>query len=125
MAEPSGPRVTRDVDPAALRDLLEHPLRATIAFVRDGLPDALPVRTHFDGSHRFAVAGGDAPALNGHEVVLLVDDGSYWFQLRGVSARGIARRAEPPGSASAAQLVWYTIETRRVLAWDYATVRQA
>jgi hypothetical protein len=55
--------------------------------------------------------------------VLVIDDGRYWFQLRGVSVRGIANRIDTPAGA-AAQLAWYAVETRRVLAWDYGAVRE-
>ena len=115
-------RVTRDVDPAALQDLLQHPPRATIACVHDGAPELLPARAIVDaGTYRFGVIADVAPDLDGREVVLVVDDGPYWFQLRGVSMRGIARRTSQP----AAKLAWYAIEAKRVLAWDYATVRPA
>jgi hypothetical protein len=123
MAGSPGERVTRDVEPDALHDLLEQPPRATIAFVRDGCPAVLPARASVDGGHRFAVRKDDAPELDGHEVVLLIDDGPFWFQLRGISVRGIARRAAPPADVPAAQVVWYAIEARRILAWDYAKVR--
>jgi len=125
MAGTHGARVTRDVEPDALRDLLEHPPRATVAFVRDGVPDVLPARAHLGGTHRFAVAADVAPDLNDREVVLVVDDGPYWFQLRGVSVRGTARRTAEPAGPPAAHLAWYTLEPRRILAWDYATVRVA
>lgn len=126
MADPSPPRrISRDVDPAAVRDLLDHPPRATVAFV-DGGAAVLPARAHLDGDRRlFAVAADAAPALDRSEVVLVIDDGWYWFQLRGVSVRGIAHRVDGPTGAEAAPLAWYTVDTRRVLAWDYGAVREA
>jgi len=36
-------RVTRDVEPPALRDLLEHPPRATVAFVDRDTVEILPM----------------------------------------------------------------------------------
>ena len=125
MAGTPGARVTRDVEPEALRDLREHPPRATVAFVHDGGPDALPARAQLDGATLFAVAAATAPDLNEREVVLVVDDGPYWFQLRGISVRGTARRTTEPAGTSTANLAWYAIDTRRVLAWDYGTVRTA
>lgn len=115
--------MTRDVEPAALRDLLEHPARATVAFVDRGAVDLLPVRARGGaGRHRFGVAAGAAPDLEGREVVLVIDDGPYWFELRGISVRGVARRADAPAEAD--PLAWYAIEPRRVLAWDYGTIRE-
>lgn len=124
MPEMHGARVTRDVEPEALPDLLAHPPRATVAFVHDGAANALPAQVRLEGAKRFAVAA-DAPDLHDREVVLVVDDGPYWFQLRGVSVRGTARRAAAPGESGAAPLAWYAIDVRRVLAWDYGTVRTA
>jgi hypothetical protein len=116
--------VTRDVAPDALRNLLDRPPRATVAFVEAGAPDALPAHACVRaGRHLFALAA-TAPALEGREVVLLVDDGPYWFELRGVSVRGIAVRAAPPPGDDASDLGWYAIDVRRVLAWDYGAIRE-
>jgi hypothetical protein len=114
--------VTRDVEPAALGDLLEHPRRATLTFVRDGAADAVPARIRVDGNrYRFAVVADAAPDLTGHEVVVIVDDGPYWFQLRGLSLRGVA---EATDACDGDGLVWYAVTPRRVLAWDYGAVRE-
>ena len=118
--------ITRDVEPPVLRDLLDRPPRATVAFGADGGADLLPARAHVAGEcYRFGVPAGRAPDLSGHEVVLVIDDGSYWFELRGVSVRGIAAPADAPPGRDAPDLVWYAVEARRVLAWDYATLREA
>lgn len=123
MVSSAQPRVTRDVEPATLADLLGHPPRATIAFVRGDVVDVVPARAHFDGEHcRVGVDAGVAPDLVDHEVVLVIDDGQYWFQLRGVSVRG---RAMSAPQRDAEGLVWYDVAPRRVLAWDYGRVREA
>jgi hypothetical protein len=115
-------RVIRDVEPAALGDLLEHPPRATLVFVRDGAADAVPARIRVDGNrYHVAVVADAAPHLTGHEVVVVVDDGPYWFQLRGLSVRGIA---EATDARDGDGLVWYAVTPRRVLAWDYGAVRE-
>jgi len=123
---PPSRRVVRDVEPAAVRDLLERPPRATVAFVEDGGSAAvLPVCTQVDRERRlFAVATEAAPDLDRREVVLVIDDGPYWYQLRGVTMRGIATRVDAPASAVAAQLAWYAVDPRRVIAWDYGTVHE-
>ena len=74
--------------------------------------------------HLFGVDADSAPALDQQEVVLLVDDGPYWFQLRGVSVRGIAVPVDPPLGDEPEALAWYAIEARRVLAWDYGAIRE-
>ena len=119
-------RVTRDVEPSAVRDLREDAPRATVAFVDHGAVELLPVRAHGSGdTHAFAVRAGDAPDLAGREVVFVRDDGAYWFELRGISVRGIARRIDAPEPGEAGGLAWYAVEPRRVIAWDYATIRYA
>ena len=115
------PGVIRDVEPSALKDLLEHPLRATVAFVADEQVDVVPVRARCHAeTYRFGALPAFAASLEGREVVLVIDDGPYFFELRGISVRGLARRepAEPDG------LTWYAIEPRRILAWDYAAMRE-
>jgi hypothetical protein len=104
--------VVRDVPTTGVRDLLERPPRAAVAFVRDGEVEIVPVRARCE---RDAYAfDSDAP-LDAREVVLLIDDGPYWFQLRGISVRGTARRLAPGR---------YALDPRRVDAWDYATIRE-
>ena len=115
--------VTRDVEVAAVGDLLEHPPRATVAFVTGSAVDLLPANARFRGNaHLFGVQADAAPDLDDREVVLVIDDGRYWFELRGISVRGMAVRIEPPGGED--RLVWYTIKPRRVLAWDYSAIRK-
>jgi hypothetical protein len=106
------PRTTRDVTPADVVDVVADPRRATVTFVDDGEPAIVPVRAWHEGDRwRFAAA---APALGDREVVLLLDDGHWWFELRGVSVRGVARH---DGNG------WYTVEPRRVLGWSYGSLR--
>jgi len=116
----AGRRVTRDVEPDAMRDRLGGLPRATVTFGDSEAVDLVPVRSRCDGGrYRFAVLTADAPNLEGREVVLLMDGGSYWFELRGFSVRGVARREV----AAAGSLTWYAVVPGRVLAWDYATIR--
>jgi hypothetical protein len=117
-------RVTRDVDPAAVRDLVSDPPRASVAFV-DGDRIALaPALARGAGErHLFGVVPATAPDLAGREVVLLIDDGPYWFALRGLSVRGVASAIDPP-AGEPRSLAWYEVTPRRVLAWDYSTIRE-
>ena len=118
-------RVTRDVAIAALRDLAEHPPRATVAFVEAGAVEVVPARARCTAdTHQFGVASDTAPNLAQREVVLVVDAGANaWFGLRGFSVRGVAVHVAPPASAASA-LTWYAIEPRRILAWDYGALRE-
>lgn len=119
------PGVTRDVEPSALRDLLERPTRATVAFVDGDQAGVLPVRARRHGdTFRFGVLSEVATNLKDREVVLLMDDGAYWFELRGLSVRGQARRIDDATPGERDALAWYAIEPRRILAWDYGALRE-
>ena len=101
--------VTRDVEPAALGDLLAHPRRATVAFVDRGQAEVLPVRARYRAeTYRFGVRPAAAADLENRDVVLVIDDGAYWFELRGISVRGIARRLDRLEGEMGA-LAWYAI----------------
>jgi len=125
MNEPGGAplrRVTRDVEPAALRDMADRPPRASVAFVDGDAVDVLPARARLSSdTYQFAVSADVSPDLTRREVVLVIDDGPYWFQLRGLSVRGVAERLP---LAAADGLVWYAIAARRILAWDYGALRE-
>ena len=119
-------RVTRDVEPSTLADLLEHPPRATIAFIDRGHVDVLPVRARYRAdTYRFGALPEVATDLENREVVLVIDDGPYFFQLRGISVRGLARRSDRAGRGETDALAWYVIEPRRILAWNYDAMREA
>ena len=110
--------VTRDVALDALRDLLARPPRASVTFVGDDGVVILPVRLRIIDGHPVIGFSADGPDLSTREVVVLVDDGPWWFRLRGASFRGIAsREGEREG------LVWWTVTPRRTIAWDYGAVR--
>ena len=118
-------RVTRDVEVLALGDLLERPRRATVAFVDREDVNLLPARARcMVDIYRIGVLQQAAPDLDNREVVLLIDDGPYWFELCGISVRGTATRIESQSEGLPGDLVWYAIEPRRVLAWDYGTIRE-
>ncbi len=72
-------RVTRDVEPSALKDLLEHPPRATVAFVDRDAVEVLPVQARFRAAtYQFGVQPEVATDFEHREVVLVIDDGAYW-----------------------------------------------
>jgi deazaflavin-dependent oxidoreductase (nitroreductase family) len=121
----AGGRVTRDVHPSAMERLLADPPRATVAFVDGDRVDLLPARVAARaGMHLFGVRDDGSPPLDGREVVLVADGGTYWFELRGLSVRGTARPADAPPPGHHQGLRWYAVEPGRVLAWDYTALRE-
>jgi hypothetical protein len=105
-------------------DLLEDPPRATVAFVEGEYVNLLPVTARCRADrYWFGIRADASIDLEQREVVLVIDDGPYWFELRGVSVRGAARRVQALDSG--AGLTWYAVDPRRLLAWDYGTLREA
>jgi len=102
-------------------DLLERPARACIGFTGAGAPRIEPVRLRYeDGRYLIGIeSGAEAPAPS-TEVVLVVDDGVLFFELRAVYLRGVAR---PIASSLQEQLRWFELEPSRVSSWDYGRMR--
>lgn len=116
-------RVTRAVSAESLRKLLEHPPRATLAFVRDGAVEACPVAFRLiDGRYLFGVdgAGGPLPA----KAKLLIDDGPWYFDLRGAWMRGGVARCVPP-AGEVSSLDWYELTPEKTVAWHYGELRDS
>ncbi|HEX6421480.1 MAG TPA: hypothetical protein VFZ77_23455 [Acidimicrobiales bacterium] len=119
-------RATRRVRPEDLRELLAAPPRANLVFRRGDEVDALPVAFRLDGG-RYCVGvprrGEGAVVEPGETVKLLIDDGTWFFDLRGVWVRGRTVPADPRPAGAPASLVWYEITPDRTAAWDYGTLR--
>ena len=79
--------VTRDVALDAVSDLLVRPPRASITFLDGDEVAIVPVRARFVGDQPLVRLPAGGPDLAGREVVVLVDDGPWWFWLRGASFR--------------------------------------
>ncbi len=115
-------RVTRAVRPEDLRELLEHPPRATLAFVREGQIHALPVAFKFDAG-RYLVGLPDDAISPANRVKLLVDDGPWYFDLRGLWARGALTPCDPPAGGSK-EHAWFELMPEKTVAWHYGSMRQ-
>lgn len=124
-APASGPaaRVTQRVPLDAVGDLLTRPARAAIAYCGPDGPECVPVVVHpADGGIRIGVDPEQMPADGLPErIVLAVDDGAYWFELRAAVFRGAVERAS---SREVDGVVWHDFETRRVAAWDYGQLHE-
>jgi hypothetical protein len=55
-------------------------------------------------------------------VVLLVDEGIYYFDLRAIYIRGQAQPAEAPVGAPVG-LAWFVVVPLKTVAWDYGAMR--
>lgn len=114
--------ITRAVTPSDLAPLLAHPPRATLAFVRDGAVDAMPVAFLYDNGRYLVGLSSSVPPSG--RVRLLVDDGSWYFDLRGAWVRGrLVPTTAPAGSVSAE--AWFELEPEKTAAWHYGRMREA
>lgn len=115
-------RVTRSVRPEDLPDLLAKPPRATLAFVRDGAIQAIPVAFKFDAGRYLVGLPGDVEPPIGR-VKLLVDDGPWYFDLRGFWARGALAPCDAPANAGDGQ-AWFELTPEKTAAWHYGSMRE-
>jgi hypothetical protein len=118
-------RITLNVELAEARDLLERVPRACVAFITDDGPYVESVTVTFkDDRYVVGIATSAASQLtSGDEVVLLVDDGVQFFDLRAIYVRGHFRplgEAEGPTSDA----FWFEVQPTRTVAWDYASIRE-
>lgn len=119
-------QVTRDIDPDSGRDLLERVPRACVAFASDSGPQTQPVALVWrDGRYLTGFpAGASRLPGAGQEVVLLIDEGVHYFELRAISIRGEVKLAGPPEGALSGR-AWFEVIPRKTVAWDYGELREA
>lgn len=112
--------ITRDVEANAVADLALAPPRAALAVSVDDeirlLPISLSIEDPADpaSSPYIVQAPTDAPDLADRNVVVIADDGPQWFRLRSLTIRG---NAIATGDRS------YRVSPKRVVAWDYGSLR--
>jgi hypothetical protein len=115
-------QITRAATLSDSDDLLARVPHANLAFATSSGIDAMPVGFRYaEGRYwvGFPLAGG--PAAGTH-AMLVIDDGWYYFELRGVRVRGMLRDAPPPPSVSTA-LRWLELEPIKINAWNYGSLR--
>ena len=112
---------------AEVEDLLSRPARAALAYAGSDGPECVPVTVRKDGGIHVGVRPDALPPTGVPErVVLVVDDGAYWFELRAAVWRGtVAAEDGDSGDRSGDErLVWLRFEPRRIAAWDYGRLRE-
>jgi hypothetical protein len=117
--------VTRDVDPDSMRDLLERVPRACLSFASEHGPQTQPVGLiwHEDRYLVSMLMEAEYQPVSGQEVVLLVDEGVYYFDLRAIYIRGRVKISEAPPDAPAGRK-WFEVVPIKTAAWDYGTMRE-
>jgi hypothetical protein len=118
-------RVTRNIDLVEARDLLEQVPRACVAFAGDEGPQAELVTVVFKDD-RYLVgmrsSAASHPAVH-EEVVMLVDEGFQFFDLRAIYVRG---HVQPLGGVEGlpGDFFWFAVQPTRTVAWDYGRIRE-
>ena len=118
--------ITREIDPADAQNLLERVPRACLAFGTDAGPCALPIAFVWHDGRYCAGIPEEAnlqPAID-QEVVLLIDEGVQFFDLRAIYIRGRLQPGEAPRGAPAGS-AWFEVIPLKTVAWDYGTLREA
>lgn len=118
--------MTQRVPLAEVEDLLSRPARAAIAYVGPDGPECVPVVVRRDGTIRIGMDPDAVPATGAPErIVLVVDDGGCWFDLRAAVWRGSVT-AEDGGTGRSADdgLAWFALDPVRVVAWDYGRLHE-
>jgi hypothetical protein len=117
-------RVTRNIDLDSARDLLERVPRACISFACGHGPQAQPIVLMWQDDRYFVgIPENVEPLSPGQEVVLLVDEGIYFFDLRALYIRGRAQPTEAPKDAPVGH-AWYEVVPLKTVAWDYGALRE-
>jgi hypothetical protein len=102
-----------------LRDLLEAAPRANIAFqAGDGI-EATPVAFRFRvGRYWIGIPPADTGPVPGpgELVELLIDNGEWFFDLRGLRVRGPITPADQLPDGASADLAWFELSAERVVA---------
>ena len=113
--------ITRDVDASAVADLALSPLRAALAVTGDDEILVLPVSVNLEepadpaSSPRIVQVPEGDPDLADRNVVVIADDGPQWFRLRSLTVRGMAKAV---GGCT------YRVVPKRIVAWDYGSLRE-
>ncbi len=120
-------RVTHAVDSERMRDLLERAPRACIAFVHDGSPELVPVELRLRAGRYWigvSATGSDPVPEPDQPLKLLVDEGMYYFDMRGIWIGGRASFAEAPPEGGNPSLRWLQLIPEKHVAWDFGAMRE-
>ncbi len=103
-------------------DLLRCPARACLGFAVADRPWIEPVAFVFhDGHYLVSLETGSRAPEDGTEVVLVVDEGRLFFELRAVYIRGKATHIRDESEDAR---VWVEVLPTNTTSWDYGRMRE-
>ncbi len=108
-------QITRTVAVDDLRGLLDGTFGAYLGYVDGGEAAAARVSARHDGERWLVELPPSLSLDDGARVVLLVDDGEFYFELRGVRVRGALR--DTGGGVR-------EVVPEKVVTWDYSAMRE-
>ena len=115
--------ITRDIDPIEAQDLLERVPRACLAYADDNGPYALPMAFAWRNGRYFVGLTAPIELHADQEVVVLIDEGVHFFDLRAIYIRGRIQPATAPLGADTNRR-WFEVIPTKIVAWDYGTLRE-
>ena len=118
-------QVTRNIDPESARDLLVRVPRACLCFASEQGPQAQPIVLVWRNGRYLAgiPLHADWQPGPGQEVVLLIDEGVHFFELRALYIRGRLEPAKAPKEAPGGH-TWVEVVPLKTIAWDYGMLRE-
>jgi hypothetical protein len=119
-------QVTRNIDPDCALDLLERVPRACLCFASDNGPQAQPIVLVWqDGRYLVGLLeDADHQPGPGQEVVLLIDEGVHFFDLRALYIRGQVKQVSAPREAPSVNCKWVEVVPLKTVAWDYGMLSE-
>ena len=108
-------QITRAVALEDLSALVEAPPSAYLAYVVDGAPEAVRVDARRDAGRWLVTLPPGVSIPDGARVVLLIDGGEFYFELRGVRVRGTLRDA---GDGKR------EVVPGKIITWEYGSMRR-
>src|SRR3989304_5547744 len=119
-------RITNAVDHERMQELLERAPRACIAFNNAGIIEVVPVEFRLqEGRHWIGMSGGGSGPSPGPDepVKLLIDEGMYYFDMRGIWIRGRALFSEERPEAGSPAGDRVQLVPDKSVAWDFGAMR--
>jgi nitroimidazol reductase NimA-like FMN-containing flavoprotein (pyridoxamine 5'-phosphate oxidase superfamily) len=115
--------ITRDIDPVEAQDLLQRVPRASLAWANDTGPCALPITFVWRDGRYLVGLPATADLQTDQEVVLLIDEGVHFFDLRAIYIRGRVKPTAAPDGARVDR-AWFELIPTKTVAWDYGTLHE-
>ena len=120
-------RITNAVDHERMQELLERVPRACVAFNNADIVELVPVEFRSQAGRYWIgmSSGGSGPVPGPDEPVkLLIDEGMYYFDMRGIWIRGRALFSQERPEGGSPAVNWFQLVPEKFVAWDFGAMRE-